>query len=141
METNTQLTAYSYKANNQESYHALVEYATKMVAAQKLTLIPFELTIIVEPKDTSATIATIGKFIDDNALDFHIEPVDDTDDRDNIIAEITEKLTTAERSMTIHQEEATRYKKYWLDGATENSRIKEQVNAIAVLMAGIFPKS
>lgn len=125
MEPNTQLTAYSYKANNNECYHALVEYATTMVAAQKLTLIPYELTIIVEPKETGAAITAVGKFIDDNALDFHIEPVEATDDRDNIIAEITEKLNAAERSMAIHQEEATRYKKYWLDESTHSNRIKE----------------
>lgn len=139
METNN-LTAYSYKANTSESYSTLVEYATAMIAAQKITLIPFELTIIVEPKNDTA-ISSIGSYIDQNGLDFHIATVEPAEENlTNIISEITEKLNIAEKSKADCQADADMYRKYWLDGSAEISRIKEQVNAIGVLLTSIFPK-
>lgn len=138
MEANN-LTAYSYKANNGDSYSALAEFVTTIMA-QKITLIPSELTIIVEPtKDNS--IALVASFVDENALDFHIAPVEAAPENlTNIISEITEKLNDAESSKAAIQNDADRYRKYWLDGSAEINRIKEQVNAIGVLLTSIFPK-
>lgn len=141
METANNLTAYCYKANDNQSYYALAEYVAKSVPA-KLTLISPEQTIIVEPIDNSAAILAVGNFIDDNALNFHIEPIEPAEESlTGVIAEITEKLNSAETLKEIYRKDAETNKKYWLDSVSENGRIKEQVRAIATLMAGIFPET
>lgn len=61
-------------------------------------------------------------------------------DRDQIIAEITEKLNAAESDNERLRKEAAQNKQYWLDSVSKCSRIKEQVNAMAMLMAGICHK-
>lgn len=66
---------------------------------------------------------------------------DEPDDSENIMAEITEKLNSAETLKEIYRKDAETNKKYWLDSVSENGRIKEQVRAIATLMAGIFPET
>lgn len=141
MEPCNKLTAYSYKADTNETYSVLVGFVTTKIKAQKLTLIPSDLTIIIEPADSYDATEAVANYIEQNALNCHIERIATAEESlTNIISEITEKLKIVESRESMQQEETEKYKKYWLDGVTENDRIKEQVNAIAVLMEGIFPK-
>ncbi len=77
-------TTYKYKANNEESYNTLAEYALTLPVA--VSLFPAQLTIAI-PEDAAGEV---GKHIDENALDFIITPRNiETDDPDDLIEDPT----------------------------------------------------
>lgn len=141
METTNNLTAYCYKANDSKSYYALAEYVAKSISA-KLILIPSELTIIVEPTDTTAPILAVGNFIDDQAINFHIEPVEPVEESlTGVISEITEQLTERNAEVTALKKERDdlQYSRKYYQGKAD--RIKEQVKAIGTLLNAIYKET
>lgn len=156
MKTNS----YRYAALSEDSYNSLAAFASTIPA--QVTLFP-ALHIIVVANDG---VAEVGKFIDDNALDFQIGPIEI--DADNLMAtlecEATDPYTLreiisymkSERASMMQAHEAvvadlkhqravaesrrTRYSRWFNEASARNDRVKAQVDAIAVLLNSIYPK-
>lgn len=148
-------TAYRYKALNGESYRTLAAFAATLEAT--VTLYPALRTIVISGEG----VAEAGKFVDDKGLDFHIDPIEDDDAvdnettdaatlrrilyrvladrkkdeirRDSIIADITAQRDEAEKGRDF-------YCRRWNEANTRQCRIREQVQAIGVMINSIFPK-
>lgn len=153
-------TSYCYQALNQGSYINLAAYAVTTPAT--VTLHPGLLTIVVS-EDASNDL---GKFIDDNGLNFLINPIDVHDENrgevidneitdantlrkiiyrlmeekqsmaqkhKNVIDEITEKCDSAKYDRDM-------YLKMYSEASRKADRVKNQVQAIAVLVNSIFPE-
>lgn len=156
MKTNS----YRYAALSEDSYDSLAAFASTIPA--QVTLFP-ALHIIVVADDG---VAEVGKFINDNALDFQISPIEL--DEDNLMAtvecEATDPYTLreiiscmkAERASMMQAHEAVvadlkrqrdvaksrcdRYSRWWSEASARNGRVKAQVEAIAALINSIYPK-
>lgn len=152
--------SYRYAALSEESYDSLAAFASTISA--QVTLFP-ALHIIVVANDG---VAEVGKFIDDYALDFHIEPIEI--DEDNLMevveCEATDSYTLreiiscmkAEREAMMQSHEAVvaelkqqkaeadkrreRYSQWLSKASAQNDRVKAQVEAIAVLINSIYQK-
>ena len=157
MELNT---PYQYKALNEDSYNSLAAYASTIPAT--VTLHPGLLTIVISENATKE----VGKFIDDNGLDFHINQIEVDDDnlRDVIDSETTDadtlrkiiyrmmsekqSMTEAHKSVlediTTQYESAKKnqdmYQKWYYETTEKADRVKSQIQAIAVLVNSIFPE-
>ena len=148
-------TIYKYVANNKESYDSLAAYAVTLSVT--VTLFPQFNTIAIAEEAN----AEVGKFIDDEALDFIIK-VDQTevDDIDELLAEpttgtsilrdIAESFQADKKAIAVQNaqmqrnlERATKtkedYYKYWMDADKKYDRVMGQVQAIAFLMNEIIP--
>lgn len=157
MELNT---PYQYKALTEDSYNSLAAYASTIPAT--VTLHPGLLTIVISENATKE----VGKFIDDNGLDFHINQIEVDDDnlRDVIDSETTdantlrkiiyqlleEKRAMAETHKSVldditkqrdsAKENRDMYQKWYYETKQGADRVKSQVKAIAVLVNSIFPE-
>lgn len=153
-------TSNQYKALNEASYNSLAAYASTIPAT--VTLHPGLLTIVVSENAAKE----IGEFIDDNGLDFHINPIEVDDDnlRDVIDSETTdadtlrkiiyrmmeEKRAMAETHKSVLEditkqrdsakENRDMYQKWYYETKQGADRVKSQVKAIAVLVNSIFPE-
>lgn len=156
MKTNS----YRYAALSEDSYNSLAAFASTIPA--QVTLFP-ALHIIVVADDG---VAEVGKFIDDNALDFRISPIElDEDNLTEVVeCEATDPYTLreiishmkAERASMMQAHEAVvadikrqrdmaksrcdRYSRWWGEASARNGRVKAQVEAIAALISSIYPK-
>jgi hypothetical protein len=156
MKTNS----YRYAALSEDSYNSLAAFASTIPA--QVTLFP-ALHIIVVANDG---VVEIGKFIDDNALDFQIGPIEI--DADNLMAtvecEATDPYTLREIISYMKSERASmkqaheaveadfkrqrdmaksrcdRYSRWFNEASARNDRVKAQVEAIAALISSIYPK-
>jgi len=157
MELNT---PYQYKALNEDSYNSLAAYASTIPAT--VTLHPGLLTIVISENATKE----VGKFIDDNGLDFHINQIEVDDDnlRDVIDSETTDADTLrkiiyrmiGEKQSMIEAHESVlesitkqcdsakkdrdMYQKWYHETTEKTDRVKSQIQAIAVLVNSIFPE-
>lgn len=157
MELNT---PYQYKALNEDSYNSLAAYASTIPAT--VTLHPGLLTIVISENATKE----VGKFIDDNGLDFHINQIEVDDDnlRDVIDSETTDADTLrkiiyrmmGEKQSMIEAHESVlesitkqcdsakkdrdMYQKWYYENTEKTDRVKSQIQAIAVLVNSIFPE-
>lgn len=155
-----QNTPYQYKAINEGSYNSLAAYAVTTPAT--VTLHPGLLTIVI----SGNAIKEISEFIDSEGLGFHINPIEFHDEtlgevidcettdagtlrkiiyrmmaeraameehHNGIIAEITSQRDEAQKSRDT-------YSRWYTEEAAHGSRVKNQVQAIAVLLNTIFPK-
>ncbi len=153
-------TSRQYKALNEDSYNDLAAYASTIPAT--VTLHPGLLTIVISENANKE----VGKFIDDNGLDFHINPIEVDDD--NLRAVIDSETTDADtlrkiiyrmmeekRAMSeTHKsvldditkqrdsakENRDMYQKWYYETKQGADRVKSQVKAIAVLVNSIFPE-
>ncbi len=160
-------TTYKYVANNKDSYNSLAAYAVTLPVT--VTLFPQYNTIAISEDAANE----VGKFIDDEALDFIIKvdqtevddieellssPTTDTSilrdiaesfqasmkasaeqyqkDIDNVCAERADAINALESK----KKDAENYAKWWDEESAKNRRIRQQVEAIAVLVSSIFPK-
>lgn len=155
-----QITAYQYKAINDVSYNALAAYVTNIVA--NVSLFPEKQTIVVEGKSAY----NVGKFIDDQGLDFHINPIEVHDEnlgevinnettdpgtlRSIIIRLLEDKAHTAERHDSVISEitrdrdiarkDRDMYMRWYTESNQQADRVKGQIQAISVLIDSIYPK-
>lgn len=153
-----QNTAYQYKALNEESYNSLAAYAVTTPAT--VTLHPGLLTIVITGDEANE----VGKFIDSEGLDFHVNPIEFHDETLGAVidCETTDAGTLrkiiyrmmAERTameehhkgiiteITAQRDEAQKsrdtYSRWYTEEAAHSSRVKNQVQAIAVLINSIF---
>lgn len=153
-------TSYQYKAINEASYNSLAAYASTIPAT--VTLHPGLLTIVISENATKE----VGKFIDDNGLDFHINQIEVDDDnlRDVIDSETTDADTLrkiiyrmiGEKQSMIEAHESVlesitkqcdsakkdrdMYQKWYYETTEKTNRVKSQIQAIAVLVNSIFPE-
>lgn len=153
-------TSYQYKAINEASYNSLAAYASTIPAT--VTLHPGLLTIVISENATKE----VGKFIDYNGLDFHINQIEVDDDnlRDVIDSETTDADTLrkiiyrmmGEKQSMIEAHESVlesitkqcdsakkdrdMYQKWYYETTEKTDRVKSQIQAIAVLVNSIFPE-
>ena len=154
-----QYTAYQYKALNEDSYNSLAAFAVSTPAT--VTLHPGLLTIVITSDDASE----VGKFIDSEGLDFHINPIEVHDENlgeviDNettdagTLRQIIYRMMAARSAMEEHhkgiladitaqrdkaQKSCDNYSRWYNDEVSNANRVKSQVQAIAVLVNAIFP--
>lgn len=148
--------SYRYKALNEDSYNSLAAYVTTIPAT--VTLHPGLLTIVISDNVNKE----VGEFIDDNALSFHINPIEvHGDDVDEVIDDPTTDADTLRRiifqmlseknarksvldDMTKQCDKAKQdcdfYRKCYLDSTEKADRVKSQIAAIAVLINSIYDK-
>lgn len=156
-----ELTTYNqYKALNEASYNSLAAYASTIPAT--VTLHPGLLSIVISENASKE----VGEFIDDNGLDFHINPIEVDDDnlRAVIDSETTdadtlrkiiyrimeEKRAMAETHKSVLEditkqrdsakENRDMYQKWYYETKQGADRVKSQVKAIVVLVNSIFPE-
>ena len=155
-----QTTPYRYEALNDGSYNELAAYAINLVG--NVSLFPAQHTIVIDGKFSN----DVGKFIDQQGLDFHCNPIEvhdenigeiidngttDPDTLRNIIYRLLEqKSHMAEQHETVIAEIAKErdnakkdrdmYMRWYSDSNSRSNRIKGQVQAIALLMSEIFPE-
>lgn len=157
------LTPYCYKALNVESYNAL---AAHVVASPiDASFFPKLLTIVVTPREgDEAEFLEIGKFIDAEGLDFHINPVILNDEcrgeiidcevtpscilRDIIYRLLEEKahetndirteLAKCKDELAVAKSDADNRYRWWRKEEEAHNRIKTQMNAIRTLMDEIL---
>ena len=153
-------TSYQYKALNDISYRVLAAYVANLSA--NVSLYPEKLAIVIDGK----AHVEVGKYIDDQALDFNIAPIElhneslgelideeavdaaslrkvihmmierhkqQSSKSENIIAEIAKDRDLARKDCEM-------YKKWYYDKSDHIGRVKEQVQALAVIIGSIFPK-
>lgn len=123
------LTAYRYTANNIDSYNELARFIIKLPVVAKLN--NSEMVLEVYPSEEK-NIRDVGSFIDDYALDFHLEPIENTD-KELIISDLKEKLRSMENSNST-------YCAWWEAARKREDRVKMQVEAISALISSIYPK-
>lgn len=155
-----QNTAYQYKALNEDSYNSLAAFAVSTPAT--VTLHPGLLTIVITGDDANE----VGKFIDSEGLDFHINPIEFHDETLGAVidCETTDAGTLrkiiyrmmGERSameehhngvlaeITAQRDSAKKdrdmYMRWYSDSTNREDRVKGQVRAIALLLNEIFPE-
>ena len=153
-------TSNQYKALNEASYNSLAAYASTIPAT--VTLHPGLLTIVISENASKE----VGEFIDDNGLDFHINPIEVDDDnlravidsettdadtlRKIIYRMMEEKRAMAETHKSVLEditkqsdsakENRDMYQKWYYETKQGADRVKSQVKAIAVLVNSIFPE-
>lgn len=155
-----QNTAYQYKALNEDSYNSLAAFAVSTPAT--VTLHPGLLTIVITGDDANE----VGKFIDSEGLDFHINPIEFHDEtlgavidcettdantlRKIIYQLLEEKRAMAETHKSVldditkqcdsAKKDRDLFQKWYHESAQGADRVKSQVKAIAVLVNSIFPE-
>jgi len=153
-------TSNQYKALNEASYNSLAAYASTI--PETVTMHPGLLTIVISEDATKE----IGQFIDDNGLDFHINPIEVHDENlgdviDNATTDantlrkiiyqlLEEKRAMAETHKSVldditkqcdsAKENRDMYQKWYYETKQGADRVKSQVKAIAVLVNSIFPE-
>ena len=116
-------TIYIYEAMDAESFNALKDYVCDIESAPVL-LNKAENTIKVYDNGSDA-VSEVGKFIDDNALNFHISN-DDIATKTQRIAELEEQLAKAEKSAEMWR---------GINASTSRSlnEMKEKLSALATV--------
>lgn len=153
-------TSNQYKALNEASYNSLAAYASTIPAT--VTLHPGFLTIVI----SEDAAKEVGEFIDDNGLDFRINPIEVHDENlgdviDNATTDantlrkiiyqlLEEKRAMAETHKSVldditkqcdsAKENRDMYQKWYYETKQGADRVKSQVKAIAVLVNSIFPE-
>lgn len=155
-----QNTAYQYKALNEDSFNRLAAFVVNTTATVTLHR---NLNTIVIAGDTANEV---GQYIDSEGLDFNINPIEVHDEN---FGEVVDNPTTdagtlrkiiyrllqeksdmssahksaiEELSQTAEKTKKDKalYQKLYYDCSKDANRVKEQVQAIAVLFNNIFPK-
>ena len=155
-------TSYKYIAYDVESYEALASKA--ITTGADVALYPSQKTIIVTPtKEAEDVIQFIGEYIDNSALNFRIYPMEikeysdlfsDTvldgatakkmanvlrQECDIDIFDLQKKLKEAKTSLETITKDRDNYQKWYHSSIVRESKIKEQLKAIGVLLNAINP--
>ena len=158
-------TPYCYAALNEESYNALAAFVA--TSALEASFFPKRLTIVVSPKSEDTEVfMELGKFIDSEGLDFHINPIvlhnecfcdliDEEVTPSCILREIIDRLLKQKEDMGKHSKsletrleecekkmnslkvDLGRYEAYWLDETARAKRMKESIKAFCTLLGNI----
>lgn len=159
------LTPYCFKALNAESYNALA--AQIVTSTLNASFFPKLLTIVVTPQeDDNDPIREIGKSIDTDGLDFHINPIilhdecrgEIIDDevtpscilRDLIHTILNEKahdtevatslqhrLDACEDNLNSVRKDKESYYKWWQEEVSKRTRLEESVKAFRTLLNAV----
>ena len=121
--------SYRYEAMDDKSFTSL---ATSIIeCGAVLTINPTDKTIIAQIDEDQYgsdddPIRAIGTIIDDNALNFHIAPIDSVD--------YTEQVESLKKNL----EQAKKHKDYYIDNYFKQldrvAGIKKQIESIGVLL-------
>lgn len=159
-----------YNAINEESFYALGSHILATKVEGTYTFHPGENAITLAAPIT--VVNDIGRFIDAEGLDFHIDVVPDvtsvdldaiynplsashtlkgiievmlseqrlaTEKHNNVIADYCNTCNDLKAAIEAEKKNTEKFQKYWIDETQESSRVKQQVEAITVLMKAIYP--
>lgn len=154
--------SYKYVANDSDSYKALANEVLKHEVVA--TFHPADMTIILSYSSGMEDILkNIGSFIDDNALNFHIDPIKVegysplfsdsildgvtakkmanifSQERDADVFDLQKELNNTKTSLETITEDRDNYQKWYLKSIARENKIKEQIKAIGVLLNAIYP--
>ena len=150
-------TSYRYKAINTTSYNSLAAYIATVppTAAVTATLHPALSTIVV----SGNFVADVNRFIDEENLGEVIdneitdaatlrkiiysmmEKKRQSDEmHDNIVKSLSDDLEKTEAELLEAQRLRDSYREQWARCRAELTRVRKQVEAIAVMQQSIFPK-
>lgn len=152
-------TPYCYKALSAEDYNTLAAYI--VTSNLDASFFPKRFTIVVTPKeDEEVAFKEVGKFIDNEGLSFHINPIilDDINENNLINDEVTPSYMITEilvRKLTEHLDEEKSlkaqltacednlskaiidkglYEKWWKDEASKRVRIEDMLKALRLIL-------
>lgn len=159
------LTPYCYKALNAESYNALA--AQVVTSTVNASFFPKLFTIVITPQeDDEEAFGGIGKFIDTEGLDFHINPIILHDEcRGEIIdnevtpscilrdlihtllnekAHDTEVATSLQRRLDVCEDnlnsvrkDKDRYYKWYQEETDKRTRLEDCIKALRTLLNAV----
>lgn len=155
-------TTYKFKANNEESYNSLAAYAVALPVT--VTLFPQFKTIAI-PEEAKEEVS---EFVNNEALDFIIGVAQvEVDDINELLADPTsdpsilrdiaesfradvkasadlynknlEESANLSKELAEVKKDKDNYYRWWKEESNNNSRVREQVKAISVLIKSIYP--
>lgn len=131
---------YRYQAHNTESYSEFLPFAIdRHYGVSAITIHPADRCFLLT-MDTE-TANTLGKVIDDKALDFTIteEDTEATSELDEVRAQLKQAQADLEAANKKYENDKWRAD-YYSQKSEKLDRVTEQIKAIAVLLAAITPK-
>ena len=157
-------TPYCFKASNSVSYDSLAAYVvnTSLIAS----FFPKSLTIVVIPDDNENDFKEVGRFIDIEGLDFHINPIipDENNQKDLIESEVTPscilqafiykilgenaqkeevakslqtRLDVCESNLSKAQKDRDQYYKWWQEEESKRRLLNESIKALRTLLNAV----
>lgn len=158
------LTPYCYQANNSESYNTLAAYI--VASPLNASFFPKRLTIVVTPKeDEEETFKDVGKFIDDEGLSFHINPILEGESeydllenevtpsciiqaylykilaenaqKEDVAKSLQTRLEACESNLVSVKKDKDSYYKWWQDESAKRSRLEESIKAFRTLLNAV----
>lgn len=158
-------TPYCYKASGAEDYNCLAEYI--VTSTLNASFFPKIFTIVVTHKEEDdEAFKEIGKFLNDEGLNFHISPIILHDDcRNELIdcevtpshilqtiiyemlsesvknAEVANSLQTrlsaCEDELTKTRIDKDRYHQWWQEASNKNTRLENSIKALSTLLNSV----
>lgn len=133
---------YSYRTTDPTSYKKLVEeLANNCIPFAVVLCQDCRFEVIAKLLDEHAK--GVGSFIDDNALNFHISPVEREECPFEALPLIKQLRLSLEENIAKNRKlenDCERYFEKAIKQKELTDRVKEQVRAISVLIDSIFPK-
>lgn len=159
------LTPYCYKADDTESYNTLAAYV--VTSPLNATFFPKLLTIVVTPKkDEETAFIGVGKFIDTEGLDFHINPIilhdecrgdlidneitpscllqtiiyqtlADNAHQTEIAKSLQTRLDVCESNLSKAQKDRDQYYKWWQEEESKRRLLNESIKALRTLLNAV----
>lgn len=119
--------SFKYVARDSNSYHTFA----KEILQRELTatFYPKDMTIIMIDLDINDD--TIEDFIDENELNFSAGPIEFED--------LYKKLQETKEKLEVANKDRGHYRKLFIDAIDREKKVKEGVEAIALLLSRIYP--
>ena len=157
MEKNIKKNTYRYIANDIDSYESLAKFIAPCMDVQA-TFFPFNKTIVIAfPREDSPEIEFVADHINNNALNFRTEPIEDAfedsitgkeldpasyneilDMQIDVTNEYKKKYAEIQNELKEARAGEDRYRGWWTRSTEEIAELKAQVNAMITLMQGII---
>lgn len=152
-------TPYCYKALSAEAYNTLAAHI--VTSTLDASFFPKLFTIVVTPKeDEEEAFKEVGKFIDNEGLSFHINPIvlNDADENNLINNEVTPsymiveilvrkltehldtekslqtRITACEEELSKVRQDKELYNRWWQEESTKRNRLENTIKAFRTLL-------
>jgi hypothetical protein len=136
----SKFTSFRYTASTDEEYYNLASYVANLHANVVLNPALRVVVIYVKSDDEYDTIASLGEY-DGAGRALEVVKTENVNDAAENIAAQEEELATLKALSEHCKKDAEDMRKYWLKSVENHDRIKEQINAVAVIIDNIYPKS
>jgi hypothetical protein len=136
----SEFTSFRYTASTDEEYRNLASYVATLHANVVLKPASRVVIVYVKPDDEYDTIASLGEY-DDARKNLTVVKTENVNDAAENIAAQEEELSTLKTLSERSKKEAFEMREYWIKSVKKHDRIKEQIEAIGVIINNIYPKS